>query len=78
MIEVIFDSSNSTSSPTEKVESFKYTISTSVAEDLVTICAKAPVSLPRIFSPRIEFVSKARPAGNASLSKTGALVLRDS
>ena len=69
------DSSKSTISPLMNLFEFKYTISTSVDEDLVTICATAFESLPTIFSPRIELVSKARPDGKDKESKVGELVL---
>ena len=72
------DSSNFTNSPTLNTLEFKYTISTLVAEDLVTIWATAPLSGPTILSPRIEDVSKDRPDGNSIESNVGAELLYDS
>ena len=47
--EVILDSSNVHISPTTNLDEFKYTISTFVADDLVTTCAKAPLDARTIF-----------------------------
>ena len=60
------------------LDEFRYTISTLVADDLVTICARAPLVDPTIFSPNIVDVSRFKPDGNVSESKVGAEVSNDS
>ena len=54
---MILDSSKVHISPTTNLDEFKYTISTFVADDLVTTCARAPLVDPTIFSPNTEDVS---------------------
>ena len=51
-------------SPTINLDEFRYTISTLVADDLVTTCARAPLVDPTIFSPNIDDVSRFKPDGN--------------
>ena len=75
---MIFDSSNVAISPTTNLDEFRYTISTLVADDLVTTWARAPLVDPRIFSPNIEDVSRVKPDGNVNESKVGADVSKDS
>ena len=65
-------------SPTTNLDEFKYTISTLVADDLVTTCARAPLEDPTIFSPNMEDVSRFKPHGNVIESKVGAEVSKDS
>ena len=75
--EVILDSSNVHISPTTNLDEFKYTISTFVADDLVTTCARAPLEDPTIFSPNIEDVSRFKPDGNVIESIVGDEVSKD-
>ena len=65
-------------SPLEKVLSFRYTYSISVADTLLTTWPIALLLLPISFSPTTVFVSNARPETNVSLSREAILLSFDS
>ena len=74
----ILDSSKLTISPIVNLVGVKYTISTSVAETKLVICATASLLSPTIFSPNIAVVFKLNPLGKVNLSSVGEFVSIDS